>query len=152
MGPMTALTFSTAALGLPGRFTMSVPATSPATSRERQPWGVIAMEAARMASGMPGRGCLRRDVAWREAGAARGQDQGHVRRNLHAQGRLYLVCLVGHDARVHDVVAVRTQQLHQGGAARVLPLAAGTAVTHGYDGCRVGGLLVVAGMRVMRPR
>ena len=54
MGPITADTFSTAALGLPGRFTTSVRPTMPATSRERQAFGVIASDAARMASGMPG--------------------------------------------------------------------------------------------------
>ena len=54
MGSITASMFSRAALGLPGRFTMRVRPRMPATSRERQARGVIAIEAARMASGMPG--------------------------------------------------------------------------------------------------
>lgn len=54
MGPITAEMFSHAALGLPGRFTTSVPPRMPAVSRERQACGVMAIDAARMASGMPG--------------------------------------------------------------------------------------------------
>ncbi len=54
MGAITASRFSTAALGLPGRFTTRVRPRMPATSRERQERSVMAREAARMASGMPG--------------------------------------------------------------------------------------------------
>lgn len=54
MAPITASIFSRAALGLPGRFTIRVRPQMPAASRERQARGVIANEAARIASGMPG--------------------------------------------------------------------------------------------------
>jgi hypothetical protein len=97
---MTAVRFSRTPLGLPGRLTINVVPTLPATARLSAAIGVCASPAARISSAKPPRSMTSfvagRDVARPEPGAP-GRHHQAVVHGLLAQRSFDLRPLVGHD-------------------------------------------------------
>ena len=119
----TASRFSRTALGLPGRLTMRLRPRMPAAARESMARGVTAMDAARMASGMPER----------EPGAAGGHDEGGVPLVRQTdKGRADVLLLVWNDDPLHHLIPRRLQHLRRHGARPVgtLPAKAPVADCH----------------------
>ncbi len=127
--------FSHAPLGLPGRLMIRLVPRMPAAARDRHAFGgVICMDAARMASGIPGArafpdldGRLRRYIARCKAGAASGDDGyelllvgGMDERGLDAR------LLVRQHLDRTDRVACPLEQILDGRAAQIPPARRGT--------------------------